>query len=108
MNKIDQLFIRACKSEGLKRVQSVHRRFYATKDTSSVYIAGILARICHEHLLYNTVDLINDLNPDNAWKYSNKKVDTYLEHVVNVLISKIRLTEVIKFDGLTSPLMFRK
>lgn len=104
MKMLDQLFIRACKSgDANKRIKSVYRRFYHY-DYDSANIVHILAKICDNQLQFSAIDLISELSPNNNWKYP----DNYWEKCVNILISKIRLSEVSKFDGLVAPLKFRR
>lgn len=108
MNKIDQLFIRACKSlEPSVRIESVYRRFYAVKPHPT-YICGVLANVCSKYLKIDLVEIIDSLNPLDIWKYGGSLESSYHENVVKVLISKIRLTKVSVFPGLSTPRMFRE
>tara|TARA_R110002072_G_scaffold299355_1_gene474686 strand:+ start:1313 stop:1645 length:333 start_codon:yes stop_codon:yes gene_type:complete len=108
MNKIDQLFIRACKSRNpKKRVLSVYRRFYCSRDNVEFYVAGTLTDIVDKNLDYSASDMLSDMNPDNAWRWVEGDA-SYWERVNAVLISKIRLSKIDKFEGLTAPLMFKK
>jgi hypothetical protein len=106
----DQLFIRACKSKNSDaRIRSVYRRFYYSgKENNDVHIAGILSRLCEQYLDYTVGDLINDLHPGNGWKYGIEEDADHWTRCVAVLASKIALSKVSKFPGLTSPLMFRQ
>jgi len=107
MEKLTQLFIRACKSRNPQvRVRSVYRRFYGDYSNPEVHIMGILAAICDEFLELKVLDIISEMNPDNAWKYG--KSDSYESAVIKFLTSKIRLSEVSRFEGLQAPLMFRR
>ena len=109
MNKTDQLFIRACKSkDAKKRVCSVYRRFYLLGQPKSHDLARILVRIVDKHLTFTASDLISSLHPDHAWKHGLTADADYWDRVVAVLISKIRLSEVQYFDGLSTPAMFRE
>lgn len=105
MNKIDQLFIRACKVENpKKRLQSIYRRFYLPCEQYAIATSHILAGIVDENLEYKIGDILVDMSP-----YSIKISEdmTYYEKFLNVLISKIRYTSNDKFDGLTKPSRFK-
>jgi hypothetical protein len=104
MTKLEQLFIRACKSsDGKKRIRSLYRRFYYY-EYDPQHAVNILAEICDKHLHLKTAELISDLSPNNEWKHP---ANNYWERCLSILIGKIRLSEVSKFDGLTAPLRFR-
>ena len=110
MDKLDQLFIRACKSSTpTVRVYSVYRRFYAV-DPSSGHICDVLIQICEKYIKIGLSDLIDRLNPANSWRLGIEDSDSehsYHKRVIAVLISKIRLKEVAVFEGLTTPRMLR-
>lgn len=110
MRKIEQLFVRACKSpDSHKRVYSVYRRFYCrtTDTTTNSAIAGILARIYDTYLTPSATSLISDFHPGNRWKYGVEDADDYWSAAVKILTAKIRQTERSKFPDLTPPAMFR-
>ena len=110
MDKTEQLFIRACKSKSPEqRVLSVYRRFYMVpqESVSYEYIAQILARICDEYKLFNTLDLLTDLNPENRWKYNLKNDVSYSRFCMRVLVGKIRFAKVNKLQGLSVAASFR-
>jgi hypothetical protein len=105
MDKLDQLFIRACKVENSeKRLQSVYRRFYLPYEQSTVQIIPILARIIDENLSYKVVDILTDMSPSSIKVCESM---TYYEKCLSVLISKIRYANINEFDGLTRPLKFK-
>lgn len=107
MNKVEQIFIRACKSaDPYTRLQSVYRHFYYA-DYSNKAVVNILVDICGKHGLLSIGDIVNDLAPYNDWKYSSEENIDYWEKCVHVLCSTIRLSSVDKFSGLTPPLRFR-
>jgi len=105
LNKLDQLFIRACKSkEPQQRLLSVYRRFYFADDkVAQSVLAGILARLCEDYLDCTVSNLITELHPGNGWKYG---VDTraeyydYWRHCTNVLCTQIRLSPITCFEDL--------
>lgn len=110
MTKIDQLFIRACKSRyPEKRVLSVYRRFYIDFG-GDIYnhLVQIFSRICDEHVLFKTIDLSNDLDPENKWKYGLERDTPYHRFCFRVLMSKIRLAEVSSLNGLSVAARFKK
>lgn len=107
MDKTELLFIRACKSLNPSvRVKSVYRRFYAI-EPKSIYIVYALIKICDKYLKISLTDIINDLNPDNSWKYIETKMD-YYDRVMSVLISKIRFAKVEVFPEYKVPRMFKE
>ena len=95
MNKYDALFIRACKSHNPgPRLNSVCRRFYVADETSYPgIIRNRLAGICQRFDLIGVQDLIDKLDPSNAWKYNDDDSDFRKE----VLISTVRYAQVDKF-----------
>ncbi|MGZ7118229.1 MAG: hypothetical protein ACXVH2_00820 [Methanobacterium sp.] len=106
MTNTEQLFIRACKSLNPElRVRSVYRRFYGDYYNAA-NTSYLLINICNKYDLVSIKDLIEDLNPDNKWKYAYVD-DSYWALVMNILISKIRLTEISKLPELKKPLRFR-
>jgi len=110
MNKIDQLFVRACKSEcPEKRVLSVYRRFYVQHHVpeSYAYHAQITARICEKYELCSLLELVSATNPENKWQYSLDKDVCYHQFVFRVLVRKIRFADTSKFEGLIAPAKFR-
>jgi len=112
MNKIDQLIIRACKSKNPDtRLKSVYRRFYCSdEELFFASITGILARLCEDNLSFTVGALITELNPGNGWKYGVNTIArdyNYWEHCSKVLSSRIRLSMVSEFDGLSIPRRFK-
>jgi hypothetical protein len=111
MNKTKQLLVRACKSFNPHvRLRSVYKRQYwrgAPDHLLDFYIAELLSGLCDDYDIITTSKLVSALHPDNAWKHGLKSDDDYYTRVVKVLTSKIRLTKVAKFPGLTSPLRFK-
>ena len=112
MDKLDLLFIRACKSgNALKRVQSVYRRYYYGLADSYDCMANILLDICEKYDLIKMSFLISELDPRlpiNAYKLANLPIEEYHLQVCRIFISKIRCSRVDKFDGFKSPCRFNK
>lgn len=110
MDKIEQLFIRACKAKDpLKRVKNVYCRFYlpAYIKEDGVHITNILLNICEKYQVCSLTKTVNALNPNNGY-FRTVDSRSYHERCVDVFIGFIRLSEVNKFPGLTTPAMFRK
>lgn len=108
MDKIEALFVRACKSSNsAARIKSVYRRFYYPEYKSEA-VAYILIRIVSNYDLIRLHDLIHDLNPKDAWEFGCNEETPYYERVVAVMTSVIRLTNVDKFPDYPVPAMFRK
>jgi hypothetical protein len=110
MEKLEQLFIRACKSKDPQtRVRSVYRRYYVNYTIPEPHIINILAKICDKYVPMKVTEMIYGLHPDNRWINGNGE-DEYNYTIIslNVLINKIRFSETNKFPGITSPAMFRK
>lgn len=113
MDKTQLLFIRACKSNNSnKRIEQVYKRFYYCGSKPDVkHLIKILVGITESSSNpLRTIDLIENLFPDNRWKFQS--VDTgpsgdYWECVKNVLVSHIRLTAVHDFPYYPLPAKFR-
>lgn len=110
MTNTEQLFIRACKSlQPEVRVKSVYRRFYGNYP-DDVYIRNIplvLLNIIENNNIMTVRQLVDDLLPDNNWRYEHKKDDNYMILLRKVFISRIRLSEVSKLPGFKKPLRFK-
>ncbi len=109
MNKIDQLFIRACKSyEPTIRLRSVYRRFYLSgRASEKVYegaVISILSRICDKYVPFRSEDLIEQLDPDH---WISRELESYNKRVLRAIIYQIRMSPVASFPNLTSPRKFR-
>jgi len=111
MNKQRQLLIRACKSKNpLKRLRSIYRRFYLDRFTDYefyAHVGGFLLDICVDYDLYPLTKFVSDLEPKLSWMHGIPKNAPYKKRVLMLCISKIKLTETSKFQGLTRPLRFR-
>lgn len=110
MNNLDQLLVRACKSKEPEiRLRSIYRRFYFSTDDEirvRVSLVAILAKICDDNLTSTVTEVITGLSP-NRYNQLNVEIE-YLDRALSFLISKIRLTRIDEFDGLTPPAKFRK
>ena len=110
MDKITQLWIRACKVENsAKRCESVLRRFYMGGVLSDADIkTGIiihLSDIVDEYCPMKTIDLISKMEEPPAYY---KDTRDYRTKARDTLINRIRRTEKVVFEGLISPLRWRK
>ena len=106
MDKLDMLFVRACKTlDPDTRLRSVVRRFFLIDpDDGRELIIGRLAELCDDYGLISISTLTHHLSPFNAWKYTESpNGDTRY----GVLLSIVRLSQVSKFPGLISPRRFR-
>lgn len=109
MTNLEQLFIRACKSEDpLTRLRSVRRRFYIVDYDHDLYLMETLADICDKYSLVTVHELLYELDRSQSWKYGISSADTHHLACVKVLVSKIRLTERGKFPGLSMPTRIKK
>lgn len=108
MTKLEMLFIRACKSLNTeKRVHSVYKRFYYRHNKNpDPALVSILLNICEKYCPIPSEKLLSELNPDSIYYMGQDK--PYWSICLRVLISHIRLTEAVKFDGMIKPLMFRR
>jgi hypothetical protein len=111
MDASTQLFIRACKSKNqIKRVERVYRKFYLFQNGAidRVPIVSILLDICDEYQVLSLRNLAVALDPDEFGYYGISDTDTYTDRLFKILISKIRLSAVSKFEGFISPIRFRR
>lgn len=109
MEKLEILFVRACKSQmSNKQTSGVYRRFYYNRPSplsnEDQPICGILLRICEKYCPVNTMDLVERMSPYYVNMYGNKP---YWEHLRIFLEGHIANTEVSKFPNYTRPAWFR-
>lgn len=110
MRKIDQLFIRACKSrEPRVRLHSLYKRFYLAGDSSyedrEGSIGDILLGIIDKHFPNTKVsDVVYKMYPDH---YLMEIGESYYSRVVSVCISEIRFTKIYEIKGLSTPRRFK-
>lgn len=108
MNKLDQLFIRACKHTNSDiRIISVYRRFYLSNidEKRKLALINILGNICDKYLNIEVMIVIYGLDTNKIIKDDRN----YNERVYDFLVSKIRLTEKSKFpDDMIIPIKYRE
>jgi len=103
MNKIDQLFIRACKSKNPhKRLKSIRRRFYIRLNDDDKYITMKLAELCDKYIPIKSTKLLEELTHPFVMRDA-----TIQEKLFRFFLNNIRFAEVDAFPGLTPPAMFR-
>lgn len=101
MDKVTQLWIRACKSENsYKRLHSVYRRFYIKTDErkATVQIIITLSDIVDKYCYINTARLLNDI-----LGYGFTKDLPLEKRTLYALVDKICSTKKARFEGLTPP-----
>lgn len=109
MNTDHALFVRAAKSSNpdfrIKRLYE--KRYYHIMDY--VHVCVILLEIVEKYKLMTARDWIDGLNPDNGWKYGISKHEElpYHDRCVKLMISKIQMTPVKRFEGYPTPAKFR-
>ena len=109
MKKLDQLFVRACKTlRPEQRVRSVYRRYYTRQPVPDRYVIGILAELCDTYVPMSAVDLVRELSPKQVWMNTETGGYSYDKECLRVLINRIRFSEVREFPSMTAPLRFRK
>jgi len=108
MDKVRALIIRACKSNNTeRRLERIYKSvYYGQFDERHLLI--ILANIVGDYQLIRPVNLIMELNPQQAWKYGGKESNSYEKNACMCLQSVIRLTEVSKLPDYPVPAKFRK
>lgn len=105
MNKVELLFVRACKSgKGLKRVESIYRRFYNKSVSYQVQrqaIISILLNICETYCPIGAFVLVNRLNPDSTYIQNRYDGEYDYERVLlDFLIDRISVEPKYIFEGL--------
>ena len=105
MDKVQQLFVRACKSgKGLKRVESVYRRFYSkglSYQEQRRAIISLLLDICAKYCPIDTKELVNKLNPNSIYVHFvyNGYYD-YEQVLRDILFGHIATSPKSLFEGL--------
>jgi hypothetical protein len=119
MEKVEILFIRACKSlNATTRVKSVYRRFYLTDKIPEqqlyTILTFLLANIVERYLMsgIRLNELIDHLNPKNSIYGFEKEFETqeknnYLENALNQMISYLRFSSIDKYPEYPVPSKFR-
>lgn len=106
MDKLTQLWIRACKSrEPIKRCQSLYRRFYfgngELTQSCRVNISRILVDIVQEYTDTSIVTVIDGLNPNRFFALPDDR--SHHERVMDFLVGRIAVTPAKNFVGLGRP-----
>lgn len=111
MNKIDQLFIRACKlsSQGdcLQRLRRVYKRFYLREGDCIPHICGVLLRLCEEHSVGSLSKVLIRMHPSEQLFSGIEDEDSYEMKVVKVLLGEIRYSHRDNFKGMQIPTRFK-
>lgn len=107
MDKLDQLFIRACKSQDpFKRLLTLHDRYYYRMPDRVPYINVILSKLVEKYKLVTIVNLVMDLNyENNSWRSPGGDYNAF---VMRTLVKYIRFASVDQLPGLTRPAIFRE
>lgn len=113
MDKVSQLFIRACKTEdSITRLKSVYRRFYGRYDkiTEEVAIGDILIHLVDE---VSPMKLSEYLREVSSYKsYDQISGDVTETHVITLFIARDRLRQLTKPQmlelGMNVPARWRK
>lgn len=107
MDKIDILFVRACKSNSsIVRINKLHKRFYCLSRRSpenKAAIIGILSDIIEASNPMKTLDGVQ-----LAMDLKNVNVVDLEDKIIEKLVTRIALTKASSFDGFIPPRMFRK
>ena len=118
MNTIDNLVIRACKSDTdiSKRLVSLYKRFYIKPIPKNIdtQLCELLFNICEKHCPVSGQRL-HKLIQEKVYHYSmydtlkgeSKKVYEYEHYCKLALASHIKFTEAAKFVGYRPPLWFK-
>lgn len=106
MKKLDQLLVRACKSNDPDtRLRSVYRRFYLMQDdpeVTTVALVNILSRIVDEYVPFTScLTVLQEMAPSRLYNA------TYNERALSLLMNRIRLSAKDRFPGMTTPARFR-
>lgn len=111
MQKIEQLFVRACKShDPFVRVHSVYRRFYLhspSRNRNNYHLAQVLSRIADKYLDLRPSELLSALHPENRLLFNARDDDDHWTVATKLLTSRIAMSPTSRFPGLTHPLRFR-
>ncbi len=123
LTKVESLLVRACKTKlqlPSKEVSSKERLFHLYRrkylkdlDTPNVTtcLVSLLLDICLKADILHWVVMVDKLSPGSLY-YNMHNLDTstregYYDAWLNLLISTIACTDVIKFDGFIIPVRFR-
>lgn len=110
MKNIEQLIVRACKSDNpQKRLASVYRRFWLSprmfgSSMAAIVMTNQLADLCQK---YQLIELDKYVNKMQQSPLSGEE-ETINQRQYRILIETVRYTSNEKFEGLTLPLLWRK
>lgn len=105
LTKTELLLIRAIKSKNpMKRLVSVYKRQYGIEHSDITALLSIIAGIVDDHQPISSSHIVKELNPSRSDIWQS---EDYQEQALRVLVSHLRLTEVIKFNGWVSPASIR-
>lgn len=108
MDKMTQLWIRACKSKDpSKRLHSVLRRFYLVGGNGTYKLEAIihhLSVIVDKYISVDSYTLYKELTQEDTFFRDDR---TPQEKMLSFMVRTIAFTEVSKLDGLTTPCKFR-
>lgn len=107
ITKLEQLFVRACKSlKPRVRVHSVYRRFYGDVTSNpDVHIIMILGNLSDKFLPMSILEVMQKLDP-SAPRYLNEY--DYIAVCVDTLINNIRLSPMDSLPEMSTPAKFRR
>ena len=110
MDKIEQLWICACKSKNpYKRVLTLHKRFYGAYEdnelANKVAVTGLLVQIVDKYVPMTASELIGKLQ--HTYFFGKGVEECIRNKSFEVMISRIRLSRAECFEGLIPPLRFR-
>jgi hypothetical protein len=111
MDKVQMLFVRACKSKNpAVRVLSVYRRFYCRCDDQRMIdfaVSSLLIDICDKNNIVTLSRVFSDLYPDDL--ISERKLDSsnYWSSVRKLVTSYIRWSNIDEFSDFIIPLRYR-
>jgi len=103
MNKIDQLFIRACKSKNpYKRLKSIRRRFYIHLAHDDYYITLKLTEICDKYLPVKSSKILEELI--HPFMLRDAPIQ---DKLFRIFLNNIRFADASVFPGFIPPAYYR-
>jgi len=111
MNKLDMLYIRACRTwDPVKRLESIRRRFYYTpKRDWDFYNSVELGELVDKYNIMSIQDLQRALHPGSQWRYEKYPGETikFDQLMCRIYTSAIRNASIKKFgEDFISPKRF--
>ncbi len=109
MDKIEQLWVRACKSnQPHRRVLTLHKRFYGAYEdnlrANQNTVTALLSQIVDKYVPFKTSQEIIDEVTKPIWQFDERDAK---ERAFHMIVNRIRLSRKDAFVGLTPPLRFR-